>query len=244
MQHITDEDLILEFYGEGNAEPHLRECPDCRTRFQALQRTLNVVVLPVPERRADYEAQVWNRLAPKLGQHRRRSWIWGFRQWAAVAASVAVIVIAFLAGRYSPRATEKQTAAIPSAPVRDRVLVVAVGDHLERSRMVLAELVNAQPRSGLNIRPERESAENLLEANRLYRQTALATGEANVASLLEDLERVLLEVAHAPDSVSAAQLEEIQNRVERQGLVFKIRVVETQLQRRAGNPVASGSAQL
>ena len=73
-QHLEDDDLILHFYGETGAaaEPHLSDCADCRARYQALQRVLNVVdAPPEPYRGPEYESQVWNRLAPKLGQKRR-----------------------------------------------------------------------------------------------------------------------------------------------------------------------------
>ena len=35
-------------------------------------------------------------------------------------------------------------------------------------------------------------------ANRLYRQTVVRAGEPGMASLLEELERLLVEVAHRP----------------------------------------------
>src|SRR6476469_9704059 len=104
-QHLEDDDLILHFYGETGAaaQPHLSDCAACRARYQALQRVLNVVdAPPEPYRGPEYESQVWNRLAPKLGQKRRFSW-WSSRRWIPVFAAAALLVIAFFAGRYSPK---------------------------------------------------------------------------------------------------------------------------------------------
>ncbi len=101
--------------------------------------------------------------------------------------------------------------------MRERVLLVAVGDHLERSQMVLVELVNANPDRKMDISDEQKWAEDLLVANRLYRQTAARTGDENVAVVLEDLERVLVEIAHSPSTLSREELAEIRKRIESQG---------------------------
>jgi len=64
--------------------------------------------------------------------------------------------------------------------VRERVLVVAVGEHLGRTEMVLMELENAPVQKGqkaINISETQRRAEDLVEENRLYRQTALKEGD-------------------------------------------------------------------
>ena len=49
----------------------------------------------------------------------------------------------------------------------DRILLVAVGDHLERSQMVLVELMNATPGESLDISSQQQVAEDLVSENRL-----------------------------------------------------------------------------
>ena len=75
-------------------------------------------------------------------------------------------------------------------------------------------------------------AEDLLQENRLYRQTAMQDGDAGLASVLDELERVLLDVAHSPEQVTPAQLEAIQKKIEARGILFKVRVVNKELQQR------------
>jgi anti-sigma factor RsiW len=230
MQHISDDDLTLRYYGEDVAagDGHLAACAECRARYQALQRVLNVVDVPVPQRASEYEAEVWNRLSPKLGVQRRNLWF-APRRWASVLLMASLVVTAFVLGRFLPAPTGTQTA---EAPASERVMILAVGHHLERSQMVLAELVNAASDGGtLHIGDERSMAQSLVGANRLYRTAAVANGDAGVAMLLDDLERVLLEVAHSPDDISASDLEAFRERVEEQGLLFKIRVVGSRLKR-------------
>lgn len=251
MQHVNEEDLVLYYYGEDGAlcdrvQAHLIECGGCREQLQALQRVLNVVESPVPEPSADYEERVWQAVAPRATRRAGRWWSMIPRQWAVAAAMCLVAVVAFVAGRYSPgidggSETNGQLAGA-AEPVQERVLVVAAGDHLERSRMVLVELVNASGRGKINIAGEQQNAESLLRENRLFRQTAVAAGDNHLAALLEDLERVLAEVAHGPDEVSSAELDEFRERIESQGLIFKMRVVGSRLEDRAQQPVDETSS--
>ncbi len=148
---------------------------------------------------------------------------------------MALLVAAFLAGRITKRAPTPDVIA-NKEQVRERVLVVAVGEHLGRSEMMLVELSNAAPidpaQKQVNIAAEQRRAEDLLEENRLYRQTALQEGDTGLASVLDELERVLLDVAHSPDNVTPAQLEKIRRKIEAQGILFKVRVVSKDLQER------------
>ncbi len=84
----------------------------------------------------------------------------------------------------------------------------------------------------MNISAEQRRAEDLLQENRLYRQTALQEGDTGLASVLDELERVLLDVAHSPEEVTPAQLEAIQKKIEARGILFKVRVVNKELQQR------------
>jgi hypothetical protein len=142
-----------------------------------------------------------------------------------------LIVSAFFAGRFWQRRQAPEQAPI-SAQARERILLLAVGNHLERSQMVLVELENADGKGPVDIGPEQRTARDLVEANRLYRQTAARAGDAGMANVLDDLERVLIEVANSPSQISSAQLDSIRHRIEAKGILFKIRVVGTQVEER------------
>lgn len=243
MNHLTEEQFVLYYYGEGDGSPavrdHLDACEACRAEYAGLQRVLNVVdSAPVPERDADYGAQVWNRLQPSLGKWSRsrglRWWglpWWPARHWAGAALVATLVVAAFIAGRYYPR-TQPGAQTANAGQVRERILLVAVGDHLERSQTVLLELVNARPGQSLDVASERERAGDLVAENRLYRQTAARTGDTRVASVLDDLEPVLLEIAHAPDRLTPEEVENLRQRIEGDGILFKVRVVGSTVRHR------------
>jgi hypothetical protein len=231
MNHLTEEQLILHYYGEETdaqgAGQHLENCAECREHYGALQRVLNVVdSAPVPECGPEYGAAVWARLEPQLPA--RRWWtrwagpapIW---QWASMAASVAVLLsVGIFAGRLTPVANRPGAA---DADGRQRVLRVAVGDYLDRSQLVLTELANAG--GPLDISAEQASTQDLLSETRLYRQTAARTGDMALAGMLDDMERLLLDIAHSPSQLSAAEVEQLRRRLDSGGIIFKIRVVNS-----------------
>lgn len=250
--HLSNEDLVLHYYAEseGLAEPeaHLGECSECRSRYRTLVQVMNTVdSINIPERPADYEVQVWQRLEPRLGRPRRswRRWLQP-RQWAVAAAVTAMLVVAFFAGRWSnPTAAPGQVAkGGPASQVRERVLVIAVSDHLDRSQMMLLELVNSPDNKKVNIADQQQTAEDLLEANRLYRQTAVKSGDAGVATVLDELERVLLEVAHSPENLDKEQLASLRREIEEQGVLFKVRVLGSRLRQQQDRPRQEGAARL
>ena len=75
-------------------------------------------------------------------------------------------------------------------------------------------------------------AEDLVVTSRLYRQDAADAGEHSVALVLDELERNLLEIVHSPSRATAANLEEIQRRIDAASLLFKVRVLGDELRQR------------
>jgi hypothetical protein len=242
MKHLTEEELMAYLDGEtvrrDEAGGHLKECDECRKELERIEAVLQALdQFPVPDPGEDYERRVWQRLAPKLPEKRARWWqMWlEPRRLATAGALVVLVAAAFIAGRVSKHGLPPMVAATQEQ-VRERILVVAVGEHLGKSEMVLVELANAEPQGGkqkrVDISAEQRRAGDLLDENRLYRQTALQQGDAGLASVLDELERVLLDVAHSPDQITPAQLESIQKKIEARGILFKVRVVGKELQQR------------
>ena len=237
MRHVTEEELFQ--YREGDQKgreavaAHLGECAECRGELARLEAVFAALdAIPVPDPGEDYGARVWRQIAPRLPEKGPRWWEAFFapQRLAVALALTALVIVAFYLGRISGPGTPVETANVNQ--VRERVLVVAVGEHLGKSEMVLVELSNAQPASGqklINIAAAQRRAENLVEENRLYRQTALEGGDKAMVSTLDELERVLLDVANSPDAVTPAQFESIQKRIAEHGILLKVRVVRQEL---------------
>jgi hypothetical protein len=157
---------------------------------------------------------------PHLAAGPKQSW---WRVWMWMPAVAALLALAFVAGRWTERTTT--VAAIPEK-ARERVLLLSLSEHLERSQIVLAELANGSEGSS-DLLEERDRARELIGANRLLRQTAERLGDSKDAAVLEDLEHVLLEVANAPGTPSSEDASRVQRSIAENELLFKVRITST-----------------
>lgn len=249
-QHLNEDDLVLHYYGELGAsaaagvERHLQGCADCQESFSRLERLMAAVdALPEPVPHAGFERTVWARLEPSLAPPRRGWLSWFAFSPAPLALATAIVVLvaaAFFAGRLT---TDRGTRTVASSEqFRERVLLADVGEHLDRSQMMLVDLVSADP-ADLDMSHERERAEELVAANRLYRQTAAANGEARITELLDELERLLVELAASPDQLSTEEMERVRERIDANGLLFKVRVLSSTVRERQKQEIRSRAGQ-
>lgn len=255
------------------ARAHLDGCGECRARQAELARLLAMVGdAETPEPEAGFEAAMWRRLQPALRAARPparegiavrlRAWLVGslpapaqppaMGRWALAGGVAAVALAAFIAGRLWPAAPagpgDTPLAATDSGEaLRERVLLSALGDHFERTEAMLVELAGTTPDEGVSIAAEQRRAGDLLAATRLYRRAAVEAGDANVADVLESLQRVLVEVTGSPSELSAYELRALQARIEKQELLFKLRIASSAVRnreqgaRRTGRPASTGA---
>jgi hypothetical protein len=253
MNHLTEEELILHYYGEtarpdqSRVQDHLASCEECQAANAQLGRVLHLVeTTPMPEAPPGFERNVWARLEPQLDANAggwralvRRSeprgggWF-AAPQWALAGGVAALLVVAFVAGRFS-----SQPPAVPTPIVStqadgspERVLRAAVGDHLDRSQMMLVELVNADSDQPDGLAGEQLRAADLVSANRLFRQSAEQSGDAAIADILDDLERVLLEIANAPADSTVGERADLKSRIQTEDLLFRVRVIALEMRQR------------
>jgi HPt (histidine-containing phosphotransfer) domain-containing protein len=102
----------------------------------------------------------------------------------------------------------------------------------------LTELAHRNGGGAADISLEQATAGDLLAANRLYRQTAIRNGDAAVAAVLEDLERVLVEVASSPSPASHDDLARWREQIDAKGLLFKVTVMGARVRERQQDPAA------
>jgi len=238
MKHLTEEQLVLHYYGELDnrleAVKHLETCDACRTRFAALDSDLSLTKMAtIPDRPDDYGRRVWQQLQPRLedGPVRTRPSWFAFPQWKLAAAAVLLVVAGFVAGRFGP-GRETPLPEPVSEAARDRILLTTVADHLDQSQLALLELANESDDDAADSSSDQVRAGELVSANRLYRQSAAQAGEASLASVLDELERVLIEIANRPPDVTRAELREIRRRIDKEDLLFKIRILSSQVRSR------------
>jgi hypothetical protein len=245
---LTDDELILHCYGEieraeqPRVDAHLASCAECQGAKEKIARVMAMVDTAAPVQAPEgFERIAWARLEPQLPPSRsalRWTSVFWFPQWALAGGVAALLVAAFWAGRISSGdVTSAPAPAVAAAGeiAPERVLQATVGDHLDRSQMMLVELANAEEDGADVLAGEQERAVDLVAANRLIRQSAMQSGDGQIVDILEDLERVLLEVANAPATVTSNDLTDLQSRITREDLLFRLRVIASEMRQRTLN---------
>jgi hypothetical protein len=211
-----------------------------------VQSTLQQIEpLEVPEPAAGFEEKTWLNLRDRLpdkGSFLRRLLRPSAPKWAFAGVMALLLAAAFLAGRFWPRPGQQIAQQPPSQINPQRVVLVAVGDHLERSQMLLVEIMNADTKGPINFSNEQAEARELLDSNHLYRVSSQQAGDPQVAHLLDQLGRVLAEIANGPAEVSPGDLAQVRHTIQSEGLLFKVRVVGSEVNSRVRRPELSGSS--
>jgi hypothetical protein len=270
MKHLSEEQIVLHCYGDAeDAEEvrgHLGECPACQGEFERVQQLLRQIEpVEVPEPEAVFEEKLWLNLRDRLPGRasgfrqwflspsktgvRDTPWFWGWwgGKWAVAGAVAVLLIAAFLAGRYGPgnRVSPERNANTVNP---QRLVLVAVGDHLERSQMLLVEMMNTDAKDPVDLSGQQKQARDLLDANHLYRVSAQRTGDPQIERLLDELGRVLTEIANSPSELSPSDLQQIRGRIESDNLLFKVRVVgsevNSRVRRQEQSPAGTASQRL
>ncbi|HEY2497140.1 MAG TPA: hypothetical protein VGK24_08725 [Candidatus Angelobacter sp.] len=244
MNHLTEEQIVLHYYGDAvmpsdEIERHLSVCADCRSEFSRVQAMLKQIEpLDVPEPLQSFEEKTWLRLRDQLPE--KGGFFRGLfrpqQKWAFAGVMALLLTAAFMAGRFWSRPVQ-QVAQQPPAQVNpQRVVLVAVGDHLERSQMLLVEIMNSDSKGPINLSSEQAEARELLDDNHLYRVSAQQNDDPQVARLLDQLGRVLAEIANGPAEVSPGELQQVRHTIQSEGLLFKVRVIGSEVNSKVRRP--------
>jgi len=246
MKHITDEDLVLLYYGEHD-DPALAATVAGSTgltaRFEALSTELGRVDDFIPPERSDnYGSDIWRQISPQLTAQPAKpasawnTWLSGLRQprfsWAGALSLVLVASLAFMLGRQGNKPGDLTPATMESAPATalvglntQRLLTSSVSGHLEQLNLAFTEFANSTETPSGDV----GKVMDLLVANRLYRQAAVSRDDNQLAAFLSGLEPVLIELAHKAYMNSPATLDRMQQEI-RDNHLFRIRIMYKQLE--------------
>jgi hypothetical protein len=238
MNHLSEEELIAHAYAEDDSnavQQHLVACPECSKAYSALGSDLaDMKFAEAPARDSAYGHRVWESLAGTLPAYEsRKSWFRG-GLWPAlsyVAAGIA-LVCAFVGGRlWEHRHTQtiaqnhvqQQEPGTQQPP--QRVVVVVLSDHLDRSERLLVELKHAE--SGSVASPLRDEARSLLAANQICRKNAKQDDDRALSTALDRLDQLLVELANQPEGLNSQSVAKLQDEMNVDGLLFEVRVLRS-----------------
>jgi hypothetical protein len=245
MKHLTEEQLIDLYYNEPSPESkrHLDTCDECADAYQALRSDLaDMRSVEPPPRSAKYGEQVWQSISDSLPANgpARRTW---YRRnlWLGLSAAAACGLL-MAAGFYAGRVWEHQhrphrAIAHNAAPanVPQRIVVVVLSDHLDRSERLLVELKHARADDSATTSPLPDEARSLLAANHKCIQDAEHSGDPGLTKALDHLDQLLSELANQPGGLNAAAVSRLQDEMNRDGLLFEVRVLRSRIPSRHAN---------
>jgi hypothetical protein len=106
--------------------------------------------------------------------------------------------------------------------------------HFEKAETLLRAFRNVQlddPDAASEVDYERRRAKQLVYQNMMLRREADASGDVQIASLLENLEPILLDIANLPATPDEDAVRVIRERVERKNIVALLQINSTALAR-------------
>ena len=130
--------------------------------------------------------------------------------------------------------TQGNSSATAGTQVRSGDAETMTAMHLEKSELLLRAFRNVRANENgraAEIGYERQRAQQLVYQNIMLRREADTTGDVQVATLLESLEPILLDIANLPQHPEDADIRAIQQRVERKNIVALLQVNSTALAR-------------
>lgn len=119
-------------------------------------------------------------------------------------------------------------------PVRPADAQTMTALHFEKAETLLRAFRNVQlddPDAASEVKYERTRAKQLVYQNMVLRREADSSGDVQIASLLENLEPILLDIANLPDRPDDDAVRVIRERVERKNIVALLQINSTALAR-------------
>ncbi|GJM08971.1 MAG: hypothetical protein DHS20C11_12470 [Lysobacteraceae bacterium] len=233
MKKITDDDLVLVYYGEHSDADLVRrvaEDPQLTNRLAVLSEQLSAldVAMEPPSRSSDYGAEVWQKLVPTLADQgpARKPWssAW-LKPTAAFASVLAAIGVAFILGRQTAPVADSisNPPQLASSVNSGRVLASYSASYLQQMDVLLTGLANQSAPADINT----WAAEMLLK-NRVVRVAAENAEQHRLAQLLRELEPLLIELSHETAVASPRVRQRLQTEAQDTWLL-RVRVMQSEL---------------
>lgn len=238
MNKWTQEDLILYYYGElpedqaKAVEQVLQNDPALKQSYADLTAVFALSdELDIPEPDSGFEQRMMAGLKPHIHQSKakkKRFWLFAGRPFSQLATAMALVLVVgvFFLGRWS--AVDDTPSGISLAEEdSQRILLQRLAQHLGSTDRMLTSLANGEADDLTQQR--QETIQQLVTFNRLYRQVAESDDDRQLVELLSQMERVLLQLAHADASSEAEDFEQIRSRLADSDLLYKLRVTNKKL---------------
>lgn len=252
MRHAVVKKLLYDYLTDAlpaaertAVEQHCASCKTCASRRDAMRDTLFIVARPGDSPADARPEEFWDAFAQRVestiaGRRRaapRPSWTGllddiertiqlQWRTVAGFAGALTILAVAFALWRLTPPTTPPdRTDAGTIEPANTTLASTRVNQYLRKSKVLLVGLTNMETPEGtsLDLTTERQVSRELIQEARYLRQQPLDTRSAE---LIDQLERILIELANMEEQTDLPNVEMIRSGIHRENLLFKIRMAQ------------------
>ena len=251
IEHLMVDALFgdLDAEKEQQLSSHLNEHPECAQLFAEMKSTLEVTkkvpeVLPKEPYWSGFQQRLNDRITAEQQQKARidlKEWGMALRRLFAptghsrfalpyqLGLATVLVVIGVLIGRFGlsgSSTTPSLTTNVDSTAIKAMQVAEQTESYLNRSSILLLGLVNHDTESeGLtipNFDRKREAANTLVDDAAILKASLKRSEEAQLYMLIEELEKVLLQIANLEMQEDVPGIEMIQEGIEGRALLLKI----------------------
>ena len=251
MEHLMVDALFgdIDADREATLTSHLQECAACTHVFAEMQSTLDVTkkapdVLP-PE---SYWAGFQQRLEDRINAEQQRTSVMDLNRWSAslrrlffpagqvqwrlayqLGIAAILVAVGVLIGRFGFTSSSNAPSiahSVDSTAIKAMQVASQTESYLNRSSVLLLGLVNHDTNSEeqhlLNFDHKREVAGTLVQEAEMLKASLNRSEEAQLIRLIEELEKILLQIANLEMQEDMPGIEMIQEGIEGRAILLKI----------------------
>ena len=223
-------------------QQHLSECENCKTEFENLKETLELVNNRDREDNSVFLDNLWNKIEPKLESnpiYKETIWeklasLFTFQQKMSyqAAGALAILVIGIIIGKFllSVDSTDQPIYSTQNEVNKEQVMQARAERYLDRSKVLLLGLMNFNTETDevetIDLSHQQKISNELISEAVDLKDNLKGSSNDQLRRLVSEVELILLQIANLEMENDFSGIELIQDGVDKRGIFLKINIQE------------------
>jgi hypothetical protein len=215
---------------------HLRTCAECKKKYAAFRQVTDVMKKYRRENASsEFLHSLWSKIETEIATETiRKSTFFNKLKdlvnlevwWIRYAVAVSLVITGIFIGRFLLTTPKKNDVISQQETGKNAVIQAKTQRYLERSKVLLLGILNHESNTQSDFSRQRELSGNLIREAAILKEELKDSKELLLGALIDDLEKILLQIAHLEKSYDLEAVEMIQSGIRREGILFKINLEE------------------
>jgi len=215
---------------------HLHSCAKCKKQFEAFRRVTDVMKEYRREKASpEFMHSLWSGIEQQLSLKtaRKNTFIETIKElinldvrWVRYAAAVSLIAAGIIIGRFMFVESRQDTVVAEQERTENKILEAKAQRYLERSKVLLLGILNHESDAGSDFSRQRQLSGDLIREAAILKDELKDSKKLLLSALIEDLDKILLQIAHLEEKYDLEAVEMIQAGIRSEGILFKINLEE------------------